>query len=72
MARKYDADSIVVIESDKEKVRKNPSMYVPDIYRNGFVHICFELVSNSTDELTVNGSDGSHLDVTFDVKTKEV
>lgn len=72
MARKYDADSIIVIESDREKVRKNPSMYVPDIYRNGYIHVCGELVSNSTDELTVNGSDGSHLDVTFDVKTKEV
>ena len=33
MARKYDADSIIVIESDREKVRKNPSMYVPDIYK---------------------------------------
>ena len=66
MARKYDADSIVVIESDREKVRRNPSMYVPDIYRNGYLHICGEVYSNSSDELTVAGSVGCHLDVTFD------
>lgn len=71
MARKYDADSIVVIESDREKVRRNPSMYVPDIYRNGYLHICGEVYSNSSDELTVAGSVGCHLDVTFDEKTKE-
>lgn len=71
MARKYDADSIVVIESDREKVRKNPSMYLPDVYAASYTHMGVEIIDNSIDELTVKGSVGSHLDVTYDEKTKE-
>ena len=71
MARKYDASSIIVLENDRDKVRNNPSMYVPDTYRLGWGHIAFEVCDNSTDELSVKGSVGSHLDVTFDESTKE-
>jgi len=72
MARKYDADSIIVLENDRERIRQSPSMYVPDIYKNGAIHIIFEVVDNSIDELAVKEAVGSHIEVTFDKKTKEV
>lgn len=72
MARKYDADSIVVIENDRDRVRQSPSMYVPDIYKAGAVHIIFEVIDNSIDELSVKEPAGDHLDITFDSVTKEV
>lgn len=71
MARKYDADSIVIIESDREKVRRNPSMYLPDVYKGAYYHLCGEIFSNSVDELSVIGSSGDHLDITIDAKTME-
>lgn len=71
MARKYDASSIVVIENDRDRVRQSPSMYVPDIYKNGGIHIMFEVIDNSIDELSVKEPAGDKIDVTFDKKTKE-
>lgn len=71
MTRKYDASSIVVLESDRDKLRTSPSMYVPDIYKAGAIHIIFEVADNSIDELSVKGSVGNHLDITFDETTKE-
>ena len=71
MARKYDASSIIVLENDRDKVRNNPSMYIPDVYKAAHLHLFGEIFSNSLDEVTVKGSVGNRIDVTFDEKTKE-
>ena len=71
MPRKYDASSIIVLENDRDKVRNNPSMYIPDIYKAGYVHLFGEIFSNSIDECAVKGSVGKNIDTTFDESTKE-
>lgn len=72
MARKYDASSIVVIEDDRDRVRQSPSMYIPDIYKAGALHLIFEVIDNSIDELSVKEPAGNQLSITFDTATKEV
>ena len=72
MARKYDASSIIVLEDDRARIRQSPSMYVPNIYKEGAIHIIFEVIDNSIDELAVKEAAGNHIDVTFDKKTKEI
>lgn len=72
MPRQYTADQIEVLESDKERVRRNASMYVPDIYETGWYHMLWELVSNSIDELTAPGSTSNKLDIFFNKDTHEI
>lgn len=72
MARKYTADQIEVIESDVEKLRRNTSMYIPDVYEAGWYHILGELWSNSIDELTAPGSTSNIINVSFDKTTHEM
>lgn len=70
MARKYDADSITVIESDLERVQKRPTMYIPSTGVEGAIHIPFEIIDNSIDEVTVEDSVGTTVTTDFDTKTK--
>lgn len=72
MARKYEADSIVSIKNDRDRVRKRPSMFIPSTHKDGAVHIIFEIIDNSIDELSIEGSVGNTLTVTFDTKTREI
>lgn len=71
MAKKYDADSIVVIRNDRDRVRQSPNMYIPNRAKEGAVHCYYEIIDNSVDELTIPDPAGSHLKVTFDKATKE-
>lgn len=72
MATKYTADSIVVIRDDRDRVRRSPSLYIPNSAKEGAIHCIFEIVDNSIDELTVPDAVGDKLTVTYDKKTKEV
>lgn len=72
MATKYDADSIVVIRDDRDRVRRSPSLYIPNSAKEGAIHCIFEIVDNSIDELTVPDAVGTKLVVTYNKKTKEV
>lgn len=72
MARKYDASSIKVIEDDRERLRKRPLTYIPSRQKEGAIHIFYEIVDNSLDELTVKEAVGSNVWATFDSKTKEM
>jgi len=72
MAREYTAKDIQSIKDDRERVRLRPTIYVPSTYKDGAIHIIFEIVDNSIDELSIKDSVGSHLNLTFDTKTREV
>ena len=72
MAKRYEADSIVSIKNDRDRVRKRPSMFIPSTHADGATHIIFEIVDNAIDELSIENPEGTNLTVIFDVKTKEV
>lgn len=61
---------IVAIENDLERVRKRPTIYIPDTGKAGAIHIIFEIIDNSLDELTANDAVGNEVMVHFDDKTK--
>lgn len=72
MAAKYDAKSIISVKNDRDRIRLRPTIYIVDTHAAGALHIIFEVVDNSVDELSVKNSVGKNLTVTFDSKTKEV
>jgi len=72
VATKYDASSIVSIKDDRTRLRLRPTQFIPSTYADGALHIIFEIIDNSIDELSIDDPVGNHLSVTFDVKTKEV
>jgi DNA gyrase subunit B len=68
---KYDASAIQVLEG-LEAVRKRPGMYIGSTDSRGLVHLLWEIVDNSVDEV-INGY-GSRIEVTLhkDGKTASV
>lgn len=72
MATRYDSDSIQSIKEDRLRVRSKPSMFIVDTHKAGAVHIIYEVVDNAIDELSIDDPVGKTLNVSFDVKTREV
>ena len=70
--RKYDESSIQVLETDRDIVREKTTMFIPSRDEHGAMHVIFEIVDNSIDELLVKGSVGKDVSTTFDISTKEV
>ena len=70
MARNYNDDSITVIESDLERVRRRPTIYIPSMGVEGAIHIPFEIIDNSIDEVTAKDAVGSKVITDFDTKTR--
>ena len=70
--RKYDESSIQVLETDRDIVREKTTMFIPSRDEHGAMHVIFEIVDNSIDELMVKGSVGKDVTTTFDLATKEV
>lgn len=70
--RKYDESSIQVLETDRDIVREKTTMFIPSRDKHGAMHVIFEVVDNSIDELMVRDSVGSDISTTFDIATKEV
>ncbi len=62
---------VVTLKNDCERVRKRATIYIPDTGNAGAVHIIFEIVDNSIDELTANDAvDNGKIVIDFDDKTK--
>lgn len=70
--RKYDANSINVLETARDQVRERPTIFIPSKDAAGAMHIIYEIVDNSVDELSAKGTPGNQMTLTFDTKTKEV
>lgn len=69
MAVKYDASSIEVLMDDRDRVVKQPHLYIPDKRLAGCLHLVREIVDNAQDEIMqVGGS----VEVTYNEKTREV
>ena len=63
---------IEVIRDDRERVRKRPTIYIPDVDVVGALHLIYEAVDNSIDELSVKSPVGNSLIVKYDTSTHEV
>lgn len=61
---------IVSIKDDKERVRKRPTIYIPSTGPEGAIHIIYEIIDNSIDELISKDSKGDTVSITFNIKTK--
>lgn len=70
--KKYDESSIQVLETDRDIVQQKTTMFIPSRDKFGAMHIIFECIDNSIDELTTPDSPGKDVSVTFDVATKDV
>ena len=62
MAKKYNADSITVLEG-LEAVRRRPGMYIGSIGSRGLNHLIYEILDNSVDEHLAGY--GTEIDVTL-------
>ena len=73
MAKKTPVHTIVAVTDDRERVRLRPELYLPSLDDKGFIHIIYEVVDNSLDELNSKGSANIKkpvIDITYDEGTK--
>ena len=73
MAKKTPVHTIVAVTDDRERVRLRPELYLPSLDDKGFIHIIYEVVDNSLDELNSKGSANIKkpvIDITYDEATK--
>lgn len=62
---------IEVLKSDKERVQMRPTIYIPSLDERGAMHVVYEAVDNSLDEVNSVDSVGDTVILKFDDKTKE-
>lgn len=60
---------IISIKEDRDRVRKRPTIYIPSTGPEGAIHIMYEVIDNSIDELISKGSKGSTVDIEYDTST---
>ena len=72
MARKYTEADIVSIRNDRDRVRRSPTLYVPDRGPGGAIHIIFEYVDNAIDENSTEDAVGKTIVLRIDKNTREV
>lgn len=73
--QKYDDSSMVSITSDRDRVIKRPTMYIPTTDVDGALHIMYEIIDNAIDEIDADKTDtkkGDSITVIFDEKTKQL
>jgi len=72
VARQYTEKDIVSIKSDRDRVRKRPTLYVNDLGPSGAIHIAYEYVDNGVDEVSTVDSIGKSVTLMFDDATYEL
>lgn len=73
--QKYDDSSMVFIESDRDRVIKRPTIYIPTTDVLGALHIMYEIIDNAIDEIDADKDDtkqGDSITVIFDEKSKQL
>lgn len=60
---------IISIKEDRDRVRKRPTIYIPSTGPEGAIHIMYEVIDNSIDELISKGSKGNTVDIEYDTST---
>jgi DNA gyrase/topoisomerase IV subunit B len=63
---KFIDDKIEHIESDIEKLRIKPSMYISYMGKQGTLHLCKELINNAIDECINLESPGKNISIIID------
>lgn len=69
--RRYEADSIISLREDREKVRKRPLQFMPSIDAEGALHLMKEVIDNAVDEIDAIGDDDGVINISFDSGTYE-
>ena len=62
---------IEVLKTDKERMQMRPTIYIPSVDERGAMHIIYEIVDNSLDELNSANPVGNKVTLKFDDVTKE-
>lgn len=61
---------IISIKEDRDRIRKRPTIYIPSTGPEGAVHIMYEVIDNSIDELISKDAKGNTVDIEYDTNTK--
>lgn len=61
---------IISIKEDRDRIRKRPTIYIPSTGPEGAIHIMYEVIDNSIDELISKGAKGNTVDIEYDTGTK--
>ena len=60
---KMKDDKITIIDSDVEKIRHRPTMYIANLGEMGVLHLCKEIIDNNRDECLKPDSPGDQIDI---------
>ena len=71
-AYEYNDDSVTVITDDRLRVRQSPQVYLPNVEKDGAIHLFDEIFSNAVDEITSVDTIGNEIYITYDETTKVV
>jgi len=68
----YNDASVTVLTEDRLRVRATPKLYLPNVGKEGALHLIEEVVANAIDEISSPGSVGNEVIVIYDERTKTV
>jgi DNA gyrase/topoisomerase IV subunit B len=66
MGKEFIDDKIEHIESDIEKIRRKPNMYISYLGTKGTLHLCKEIINNAIDECINPNSPAKNISIYVD------